>query len=924
VLRDDLTQGGSVADVDDADLRPLRTHILDYSNQRARAHDFDAARQCSTLAERIHEEIAARQAAKLVKSQQKRQQHDKALGLARERHQQELDEFERDWRDREAKLKEKHEREVQEFDELWARDKPPRYRKSSTTLLEMKQIERSAILVRDYIKARQLKKEIDSRTQLEHRAQQRRLNEDRQEERRQLFERQQKEADTLATHKIQERDTIERRHTRDLDVLEKRKAAVEIQFKEGRYTRELSGDALHEEYWVRSRGRPLEIDPLLPPLSPPTEPQPKKQKNPRKIAVKSTTFHPLTMPEGTDNDPRYSTRKSRRGPRKTFRYATTTRSESSQSSDGEAGALDVQDETGLEESEASKAKPGIADVVEPNEAVDVTEPNEAADVTEPNEAADVTKPNEAADVTKPNEAADVTEPNEAVTETHADAVKQHASEPDESKERADEPKYAPVLGDVMSAVLGVPGNAPEGDAAHSEALAENEVVAVDNEAKGGLEQFGDLPGNAAPIVIAVMTAVRGGVDEPRDAESRKPSEEPEEAAPLAGDGPSVMFGSAEGPERKADIGAVEPETSAEMTEENAALPHVDGETVASQQQEVAPLSDAGLRLPILGVVERLGEVESREQPDEHNAPEPEAQPDESNEGQEVAPLPGVDFTPAVLDVTHGIDEGEAEAAEAPAAEDAVPIGGGSREQNEELEVAPLPGGAFSMAALDVADALGEAEPEAPAPERGTPADEASHEQNADQDAGLLVDAAFSVATLDLADALGHGEPEAPATEPTGESTQEQNEEQKDAPLPDSSPRWAILSVAGPAEQAALSGQSDETQDDVAEMTVLLDSAVTLALIGFAGALGGAEPEAVERTALESGFGMEKAWAHELSLPEDLEADGGGLDRIALQATTTIISGVIERLEQEEAELESVVAAATSSIVSGAIDAFSRT
>jgi hypothetical protein len=80
----------------------------------------------------------------------------------------------------------------------------------------------------------------------------------------------------------------------------------------------------------------------------------------------------------------------------------------------------------------------------------------------------------------------------------------------------------------------------------------------------------------------------------------------------------------------------------------------------------------------------------------------------------------------------------------------------------------------------------------------------------------------------------------------------------------------------------------------------------------------------EKIALENAFGEEQARADEFPLPEDQVADDGGLDRIALEATTTIISRAIERPEHEETELESLVAAGTSSIVSGAIIAFSGT
>jgi hypothetical protein len=188
----------------------------------------------------------------------------------------------------------------------------------------MKQIERSAILTRDYAKARLVHEEIDGRVRQEHQAQQRRLNADHCAERLHLLQRHQNELCAIRSQKALERDVIERKHANDLELLQRRKAALHIDSQTGPERRELPNQAC----WMRPSTTTLEIDPLLPPVAekPKERERERKTKRPRVVVRDTITFHPLTMPNRPDSDQKYSTRFSGT---KRFRYATSYKSETS-------------------------------------------------------------------------------------------------------------------------------------------------------------------------------------------------------------------------------------------------------------------------------------------------------------------------------------------------------------------------------------------------------------------------------------------------------------------------------------------------------------------------------------------------------------------------------------------------------------------
>jgi hypothetical protein len=172
-LRDYLLNGGNIAEIEAYDLRFLKLHILDYVQECRRSYTMEIADRCVQLFEQIRPELSDRESANAVK--------------VRARQQTDLAEFDQDWDARDAKLKQEHKGQWIGFNDFSTSVRLDRYKSPSPGLLQLKQIERSAILTHDSIKAKQIAREIQNRTQLELERQQRWLDTEHHEQQRQLL-----------------------------------------------------------------------------------------------------------------------------------------------------------------------------------------------------------------------------------------------------------------------------------------------------------------------------------------------------------------------------------------------------------------------------------------------------------------------------------------------------------------------------------------------------------------------------------------------------------------------------------------------------------------------------------------------------------------------------------------------------------------
>lgn len=226
-LYDNISNNGDITIVDDADLQPLALYVRETKQRATLQKNFDQADNLNGLLSSIKSEISNRN--KNVQDQLNIQRANyEAADVKnmndemRNYHAHELQEFDNDTDQIINEAISSQQSEQNSFEYNWENTKTYKYRKPSSSLLQMKEIEKSAIIAGDVSKARQMHEEIEKQTQKEADLQIQKFNQDYQKMKNRLMIKQQQEMERIRQNREELRQIIVTRHELDKEVCEKR------------------------------------------------------------------------------------------------------------------------------------------------------------------------------------------------------------------------------------------------------------------------------------------------------------------------------------------------------------------------------------------------------------------------------------------------------------------------------------------------------------------------------------------------------------------------------------------------------------------------------------------------------------------------------------------------------------------------------
>lgn len=274
-LYDNISNNGDITIVDDSDLQLLALYVRETKQRASLQKDFDQVDNLDDKLSLIKDEITSRSKnlQDQLNSQRTNYEVEDVKNMNEEMlniQEQELQEFDNNTNQIINETMENQECEQNSFDNNWETSMPNKYRKPSTALLQMKQIEKSAILVGDISKARQMQVEIEEQTQKEASEQIKKFNSDYTKMKKRLIDKQQQEMERIKQNRRELRQIIVTKHELDKEVYSKRINVInnkdttskQIKSSQSESGTELYGCSLSHIMQETQFG----IDPLLPEL----------------------------------------------------------------------------------------------------------------------------------------------------------------------------------------------------------------------------------------------------------------------------------------------------------------------------------------------------------------------------------------------------------------------------------------------------------------------------------------------------------------------------------------------------------------------------------------------------------------------------------------------------------------------------------
>ena len=276
-LYDNISNNGDITVVDDADLQPLALYVRESKQRATLKKNFDQADNLNDLYTSIKGEISSR--SKNVQDQLNTQRTTYEAADIKNMneemqnvHAQALQEFDNDTNQIINETIANQLCEQNSFEYNWENTKTTKYRKPSTSLLQMKEIEKSAIIVGDVTRARQMHAEIEKQTQKEANDQIEKFNNDYTKMKNRLIVKQQQEMERIKQNREELRQIIVTKQELDKEVYEKRVNVINNKDTTPKQIKSTTSEPGTEVYGCSlfhiMQETKFSIDPLLPELSP--------------------------------------------------------------------------------------------------------------------------------------------------------------------------------------------------------------------------------------------------------------------------------------------------------------------------------------------------------------------------------------------------------------------------------------------------------------------------------------------------------------------------------------------------------------------------------------------------------------------------------------------------------------------------------
>lgn len=160
-LRNQLLQNPDFSQVENEKLKRVVSSLREYAFQKGTIAEYDEAEKASELVNQIKQELNDR-------IPNESNEEELIGGLTSRRNdfeskwQSEIGKYDQETEDKRNALMDKHEIESQEFEKQWNEEMPQKYRKPSSSLLQLKKIEKNLTLSGDYTGAKKVHQEAEA------------------------------------------------------------------------------------------------------------------------------------------------------------------------------------------------------------------------------------------------------------------------------------------------------------------------------------------------------------------------------------------------------------------------------------------------------------------------------------------------------------------------------------------------------------------------------------------------------------------------------------------------------------------------------------------------------------------------------------------------------------------------------------------
>ena len=269
-MRNDLFLDGQFSNYSDKQIFKFIAHLREYKTECAVNEEYDEAETCLKLIEEAKSELQNRKRP----VEENKQSTDKTLQEQQNiinHYNNKIKEINESTDQQLQEMKKQQDKEWEEFENSWANEKPRKYRKPSTELLNLKEKEKSSALTRDYATAEMLHQEAAEMITVERIEQQKRLRQDYLNAKRLMEEKHQKEIDGINMAKERKLAMINVGKQKRIRELENRRFVLQRKSTEVNERERSDPNNIQPIYGSFSKKAPLSTDNLLGELIPPND-----------------------------------------------------------------------------------------------------------------------------------------------------------------------------------------------------------------------------------------------------------------------------------------------------------------------------------------------------------------------------------------------------------------------------------------------------------------------------------------------------------------------------------------------------------------------------------------------------------------------------------------------------------------------------
>ena len=274
-----VINGGDIKQVRDSDLNGLTFYARAASQKASYQKLYDEAEKCNSILESVKEEIYERQYSGNNSPKESTDNEDESSSFKKEQDMK-LKKFDKETDKLIQEMLENQKREMQSFEDQWENEKPNKYRKSSAGLLQMKYIERAAVLTGNIEFAKQMQTEVEKRTIQETQDQTNLIKKDYHMMKQRLINKQINDLKRLKENRKLMKDLLELKQGKDREIYEKRNSVITNKDIENKKKKKiLAIDRTQTSKYSMTQEFKYLFDPLLPPIPAPNQGNPKPKES---------------------------------------------------------------------------------------------------------------------------------------------------------------------------------------------------------------------------------------------------------------------------------------------------------------------------------------------------------------------------------------------------------------------------------------------------------------------------------------------------------------------------------------------------------------------------------------------------------------------------------------------------------------------